>query len=107
MADRSVLEQAIRGHLRVQLAYQRIDGSVSLHVVAPVDIRFGETEATRGTEYLWAHCYAENVAEMHRCDRIISARILEESFDPAELVRNWPQHKWPLPVEWAVVRSWE
>lgn len=105
--DRAELERAIRERRKVQLAYRRRNGSTSLHIVAPVDIRFGETEGTKSAEYLWAHCYAEGESEMHRCDGIISVRVMDECFDAAELLREWPQRRWPLPEQWSVSRSWD
>ena len=104
--DRSNLERAIRDQIRVQIAYRRADGTVSLHVVAPVDIRFGETDRTRTTEYVWAFCYAEGLAEMHLCDRVLSARVLTDTFDGEALLGNWPHRKWPLPKSWTVPRQW-
>lgn len=104
--DRIRLTSAIRDHNNVQLAYRRLDGSTSLHLVAPIDIRHGNTPATEAHEYLWAFCYAESRAEMHRCEGILTVRVMDTAFEPAELLSNWPVERWPLPSKWQVARRW-
>lgn len=105
-SDRETLERAIQGERKAQVGYQRADGSISVHVVAPVDIRLGETERTGDTEYLWAFCYAEGIPEMHRCDRILQVRELAEGFSGKALLESWPSKKWPLPNAWVIRRAW-
>src|SRR5689334_1627685 len=105
-AARDRLTSAIQLHCDIQLAYRRRDGSTSVHIVAPIDVREGDTKATETQEYLWAFCYAENQAEMHKCERILSVRVMETKFDPTKLLDAWPVDRWPLPSQWRVARSW-
>ena len=97
---------AIEGHWKLQLGYERADGSRSLHVVAPLDLRLGDRPSTTTNEYLWAFCFAESKAETHLTDRILSARILDDVFDVAEVLAAWPVGTWPLPDSWNIPREW-
>lgn len=100
------LIDAIRRHCVVRLGYSRQgDGVLSLHYVAPVDIRPGETPRTAATLYLWAYCFDESEAEMHLIERVLSATITEQVFEPADVLGRWPK-KWPLPTSWVVTRDW-
>lgn len=103
--QRTTVVEAIQLHQKLQLGYRRTDGSLSLHTVAPVDIQPGDRPSTSEKEYLWAFCYAENKAELHLCERILSARILDERFSVNELLDMWPR-EWTLPEVWRVPRSW-
>lgn len=96
---------AIRSHRKLQLGYRRRDGSLSLHTVAPVDLQMGNRAGTESTEYLWAYCFAEEKAELHACERILSVRALGESFEPADVLGRWPD-RWTLPNDWAIDRIW-
>ena len=87
------------------MGYERRDGSVSLHMVAPVDLQPGDRPSTEGKEYLWAYCFAESKAELHLTDRILTVRVLAEAFDPARVIADWPV-SWRLPASWRVSRSW-
>jgi predicted DNA-binding transcriptional regulator YafY len=100
---RRAIIDAIQRKRKVQLGYQRRDGSPSLHVVAPIDLQLGDTEATATTEYLWAYCFAEEKAEMHRMNRVLTVRIIDERFDLEEILAKWPTN-WPLPKSWRVPR---
>ena len=70
--QRDIIVEAIRSRSRIQLGYERLDGSRSLHIVAPVDLRRGDRPSTAEVEYLWAYCFAENKAETHNCDRVLT-----------------------------------
>jgi len=95
---------AIRSERRVRLSYRRqSDEVVSLHEVAPIDIRTGWSAKTSHTLYLWAFCFAEEKAEMHLLSRIIAVTVLPQNFSPSEVLRDWP---WPLPEAWTVEREW-
>jgi hypothetical protein len=88
------------------LGYERQrDGIVSLHRVAPIDIRPGETAKTGDRLYLWAYCYDEAIPEMHILERVRTAKSTGEAFDPTSILDNWPE-KWPLPDSWRVSRKW-
>ena len=103
---RTNLVKAIQTNSTLQLLYRRGDGTESLHVVAPIDLRLGETQVTAKLEYLWAYCFAEHEAEMHRLDRVLNARVLDEHFDVREVLDLWPD-KWPLPKGWTIPRNWK
>ncbi len=103
----AILERAIREHLCVRLVYRRkSDEVVSVHEIAPLDIREGWTEKTATTLYLWAWCFAESQAEMHVLERVIGVTLLNRVFQPPELLRRWPTDRWPLPDAWRVQRDW-
>ena len=92
----------------VRLGYSRQrDGVLSLHHVAPIDIRPGDTPRTSATWYLWAYCFEEQRLEMHLLDRVRSANLTGGLFDPAEILAKWPAPDWPRPEAWIVPRSWD
>lgn len=95
-------------HCRVvRLAYRRQrDEVITLHHVAPVDIRAGATERLAERIYLWAFCYDEGRLERHLLDRIVSAEATERGFQPADILRQWPEG-WLIPEEWMVPRGSE
>ena len=103
--QRVKLIEAIQTCREVQLGYERRDGSRSLHVVAPMDLRMGDTPTTEETEYLWAFCLAESEAEMHLCERILAVRLLGV-FEPRDILAIWPSERWPLPQHWCIARDW-
>ena len=101
------LTDAIKQHRVVRLGYSRqSDGVLSLHNVAPLDLRPGESARTANTVYLWAYCFEESRVETHILDRVRSVHRTADLFDPAEILARWPRHKWPLPAEWVVPRDW-
>jgi predicted DNA-binding transcriptional regulator YafY len=101
-----VLTKAIVSSRLVRLGYSRkADDVVSLHHVAPIDVRPGDTPATETTWYLWAYCVEESKLERHLVDRIVTATLEDEAFDPRDVLRRWPSG-WPLPYEWVVPREW-
>lgn len=79
---------------------------MSLHEVAPIDIRSGERRGTEKTLYLWAWCFAENELEMHVLARIEKVIELDEPFSPDHVFSMWPKDRWPVPETWAVPRDW-
>jgi predicted DNA-binding transcriptional regulator YafY len=105
--DVTALVEAIQNCRRVRLVYRRqLDGVTSMHEVAPLDLRPGDTGRTATTIYLWAWCFAEQEAEMHLLDRVLRAQALEARFDPTEIAGAWPMKRWPIPAEWTVPRDW-
>jgi len=103
----AVLSKAIREARMVRLAYLRkADQVLSLHEVAPIDIRLGWTPATAQRLYLWAWCFVEDKPEMHLLDRVRKVSLLEDRVDPVTLLGRWPIERWPIPDEWQVPRSW-
>lgn len=101
------LAEAIKNHRIVRIAYSRKgDDVLSLHYVAPVDIRPGETSRTADTMYLWAYCFDESRVEMHLLGRVRSVLATGDHFDPADILVRWPTERWPLPAEWVVERDW-
>jgi predicted DNA-binding transcriptional regulator YafY len=105
-AFEDVIADAIQARRRLRLVYQRkADDVVSVHEVAPVDVRPGDTPRTANTTYVWAWCFAEDKLERHLLDRVLKAQKLEDGFDPEEILRRWPEG-WPRPITWAVPRDW-
>lgn len=93
--------------LIVRLGYRRLaDGVVSLHRVAPVDVRPGPSSRTAKTLYLWAFCYEESKLERHQPDQVVSVTVSEERFVPRDILAGWPQG-WLIPKEWVVPRGSE
>src|SRR5439155_37005 len=91
------LTEAIQNRVIVRLGYARQrDEIVSLHRVAPVDIRAGETRNTGGRAYLWAYCYEEALVETHLMGRIRSVTLTAEHFRPTAIFAQWPK-AWPIP----------
>lgn len=107
---RGALENAIGGCRIIRLGYVRAsDGLVTLHRVAPVDIRPGDTPRFATTEYLWAFCYEESKLERHLVNRIVSVTPTPDAFDPRDLFRSWPEG-WYVPKQWVIPRvlgNWE
>lgn len=100
------LVRAIRGQERVRLVYARQrDEVVSIHEVAPIDIRPGDTPRTAATLYVWAWCFAESKPETHLLARIQRVLDTADTFDAAAMLKAWIDH-WPLPDGWKVERSW-
>ena len=100
------LVEAIAAQKRVRLGYRRqADEVTSVHEVAPLDIQPGDTTRTRGSEYLWAWCFAEDKLERHLMQRILRVEILDVEFDPEWVYERWPQG-WLRPAEWRVPRPW-
>jgi hypothetical protein len=70
-------------------------------LVAPLDIKPGETPATQDKDYLWVHSYETNGTRRLRLDRVMKVDATEETFDPAELMKRWKEEP-----EWNVAREW-
>jgi predicted DNA-binding transcriptional regulator YafY len=100
------LSEAIHDHRIVRLGYERRDGVVSLHFVAPLDLQPGDRATTKSSTYLWAFCFDEEEAEMHRLDRVRSVTSTADLFNPADIFERWPHDRWPLPGAWEVERDW-
>lgn len=98
---------AIKSRRVVRLAYARqADGVLSLHYVAPVDVRPGDSPRMASTMYLWAYCIDEKRIEMHLLDRVRAVQLTDGSFDPDAILRAWPVERWPIPATWTVERRW-
>jgi predicted DNA-binding transcriptional regulator YafY len=101
------LAEAIKRARVVRLVYRRqSDEVVSIHEIAPIDLRPGWTRKTASILYLWAWCFAEGKLEMHLMERV--QRVIEtgRTFDPALILSNWPEESWPLPETWEIQRQW-
>src|SRR5687767_5706652 len=102
---RGLLGEAIEGRRIVRVAYVRqSDGVLSLHHLAPIDIRPGDTLKTSRTQYLWAWCFEEGKAETLILDRIQRVLQTEEVFSPGEVLGSWATN-WPMPDSWIVPRD--
>jgi predicted DNA-binding transcriptional regulator YafY len=98
---------AIAERRRVRLVYQRqADEVTTIHEVAPMDLRPGDTQRTAHTVYLWAWCFAEDRLELHLMSRVKRADLLDGFFDPAPLLARWPEDIWPRFPTWNVPRDW-
>lgn len=105
MEPEDTLTDAIRRCRVVRLSYRRQrDEVISLHFVAPVDIREGVTDTMRGKTYLWAFCFDESRLERHLLDRVISVTESGEAFSPTEILEKWPEG-WQLPEDWTIARD--
>jgi hypothetical protein len=104
--NRAALVRAIRERKKVQLGYKRLDGSVSLHTVAPLDIRQGETAKTERSDYLWAYCFAEGRLESHILTRVLTVLVRAETFASREILALCPP-SWDAPRDWSVHRKWQ
>lgn len=108
--DRDVLDLLVRAvteatTVRLVYANKKKAGLTSMHEVAPIDVRLGDTRDTEGELYLWAWCYAENKPETHLVSRIIRAFATDTPFDGHSILKAWVDH-WPLPPDWTVPRQW-
>lgn len=98
------LVSAIQACRIVRLAYRRQrDEVVSLHYVAPVDIRVF-TDPSGDRLHLWAYCFDERRLERHLLDRVVSVVDGGDTFSPREILAKWPAG-WLLPGEWTVPRE--
>lgn len=102
------LTAAIADRRIVRLGYSRLQrgAMLTLHYIAPIDIRPGESEATRGILYLWAYCFDQSRLETHLLGRVRSVTPSDEVFDPDLIMRLWPTDRWPVPPDWVVPRDW-
>lgn len=88
----------------VRLGYRRQrDEVISLHYVAPVDVRVF-TDPAGDRLHLWAYCFDEGRLERHLLDRVVSVTDSGETFSPREVLAKWPEG-WLLPEEWTVPRD--
>lgn len=101
------LVRAVIGKATLRLVYSNLKkkGIVSVHDVAPIDVRPGDTPATAKTLYLWAWCFAEGKPETHTLTRIRRATRTGDTFDGGRILSQWVE-QWPLPDRWVVPRSW-
>lgn len=100
------IAQAIAEAATVRLVYKhRNDETVSIHEIAPIDLRPGDTDRTARIFYLWAWCLAEDKLESHIASRILKVIPTGQSFDAAEILARWAESG-PLPDRWVVPRTW-
>lgn len=100
----SQLVAAIQECRIVRLGYRRQrDEVISLHYVAPVDIRLF-TDPSGDRLHLWAYCFDERRLERHLLERVISVTDSGDTFSPREILAKWPDG-WLLPEEWIVPRG--
>jgi hypothetical protein len=101
------LVRAIQTRSIVRLGYDRIyRGAVStLHEVAPIDIRFGESPRTATTRYLLAYCFDQERPEMHLLSNCRAVSTTDRQFSPHDVRARWPD-RWPMPDQWFVQREW-
>ena len=96
------VQDAIREKRKCYVRYKRDpDAPVDKYLVAPLDIKPGETPATQDKDYLWVHSYETNGTRRLRLDRVMKIDATEETFDPAELMKGWKKEP-----EWNVAREW-
>lgn len=96
------VQDAIRGRRKCYVRYKRdLEKPVEKYMVAPLDIKPGETPATQNLDYLWVHSYETNGTRGLRLDRVMKVDVTEETFDPAEVMAGWK--KTP---EWNLAREW-
>jgi predicted DNA-binding transcriptional regulator YafY len=101
------LTSAIKGGLVVRLGYSPIDGGpITLHRVAPIDIRPGDSESTRSVSYLWAYCFDRHRVEKHRLPGIRTVTVTEERFDTTAVMNTFREQGWQVPGDWVVSRDW-
>lgn len=109
MDVRLLIEQittAIDNREILRIGYSHLHGGpLSLHRIAPVDVRPGDSAKTSRTLYLWAFCYDRNQPETHLLTGIRTLTETSETFDPLLVLRMWPD-RWPLPPTWAIPRDW-
>lgn len=104
METTSQLITAIQECRIVRLGYRRQrDEMISLHFVAPVDIRMFIDQAG-DRAHLWAYCFDEGRLERHLLDRVVSVTDTPETFSPREILAKWPDG-WLLPDGWTVPRD--
>jgi predicted DNA-binding transcriptional regulator YafY len=100
----SAVREAIDNRRVVRLGYERsYDGVISLHFVAPIDMRGGDSRKTADNVYIWAYCFDEAKPETHLVDRVRSISATNRTFDPWQVFQAWPDD-WPLPHDWVVPR---
>ncbi len=97
------VKDAIQNKRKCYVRYKRDpEKPVEKYLVAPLDIKPGETPATQSNDYLWVHSYETGGTRRLRLDRVMKVDVTEETFDPAEVMVDW-KNKEP---EWNVAREW-
>jgi predicted DNA-binding transcriptional regulator YafY len=97
------LKDAIRQRRKCYVRYRsRPEASIETYHVVPLDIKPGETPATKDKDYLWIHSYEHDRTISLRLDRVLGVELSEGTFDPQALMADW---KDPSP-EWNVAREW-
>jgi predicted DNA-binding transcriptional regulator YafY len=97
------VKEAIRERRRCYVRYKpELEAAVKTYFVAPLDIKPGETEASRTNDYLWAHSYEHDRTVSLRLDRVRGVELSDERFDPQTLMADWEvrEPKWNVAREW-------
>jgi len=97
------VKDAIREKRKCYVRYKRDpEKPVEKYLVAPLDIKPGETPATQTSDYLWVHSYETKGTRRLRLDRVMRVNVTEETFDPAKVMAGWKdkETQWNLPREW-------
>jgi len=97
------IKDAIRQKRKCYVRY-RADpqGPVETYHVAPLDIKPGKTPLSKANDYLWVHSYEHERVISLRLGRVLGVELSEETFDPAEVMKDWQEED----PEWNVPRSW-
>lgn len=93
------IEQRRKCYIRYRSDAQ---AAVETFQAAPLDIKPGETPATRINDYLWVHSYEHDGVISLRLDRVLGVELSEETFDPGEVMADWKERE----PEWNVPRTW-
>jgi len=97
------VKDAIQNKRKCYVRYKRDpEKPVEKYLVAPLDIKPGETPATQSNDYLWVHSYETGGTRRLRLDRVMKVDVTEETFDPAEVMASWKDKE----PEWNVAREW-
>jgi len=97
------VKDAIREKRKCYVRYKRDpEKPVEKYLVAPLDIKPGETPATQANDYVWVHSYETGGTRRLRLDRVMKVDVTGETFDPAELMKDWKDKvpEWNVPREW-------
>jgi predicted DNA-binding transcriptional regulator YafY len=94
-------KEAIQNKRKCYVRYRPVpDEPVQSYYVAPLDIKPGNSAATKANDYLWAYSYEHESLVSLRLDRIIGVELSEESFDPAEVLTPGKEPEWNVAREW-------
>ena len=97
------VKEAIREKRRIYVRYRSGGRSeVETFQAAPLDIKPGKTRATRINDYLWIYSYEHRHVLSLRLGRVLGVELSEETFDPAEIMKEWEEQE----PEWNVPRQW-
>ena len=97
------VKEAIRWERKLYVRYKPDPGQpVEAYLVAPLDVKPGQTAATRANDYLWVYSYEHGHVLSLRLGRVLGVELSEANFDPADVMARWMK-----PPEWNVSRDWQ